>query len=470
MDNSFGNFAEEPSIKAVVLKYEQMLSDKKALFFDVEEFEDLVAYYTDKNESSKALAVVEFGLKQHPQSASLLLSCAQLYVSIHKPQEALRFLNMAESFEPFNIDLFHTKASIFSQLRKSDRAIEQFKKALEFADKEEREDIYLQLAFEYENANKHFLAIETLKEVLAFNPENEIALYELGFCYDITELKEAGKDYFTEFVDKNPYSHIGWYNLGISFAKLDLFEKAIECYDFAIAIKEDYTSAYFNKAHCYSKMDQYEDALACYSETLQLDTEDALSYFYIGECYEKLEEYEKAISFYKKSVELDEFIADGWFGIASALYELDRYQEGLSYIIKAIELDEFNFEYFYLKGDLEAKLDLSQQALESYQKAHEIDENDDELLIDLAFKADELGQTEAAMEYFCEGVRSQADNAKLLYNFVAFLLKKGDVINAMFYLDIALKNHYEEREELFLRYPEAEHDPQVVELIEYYKK
>ena len=135
-----------------------------------------------------------------------------------------------------NIELFYTKASIFSQLRKSDKAIEQYKKALDHAEDFEKEDIQLQLAFEYENLSKYSFAIEHLQEILKTNHENETALYELGFCYDVSEKIEDGKAYFEEFVNLHPYSYIGWFNLGITFGKLKLYEKAIDAYDFAIAI------------------------------------------------------------------------------------------------------------------------------------------------------------------------------------------------------------------------------------------
>ncbi len=49
-------------------------------------------------------------------------------------------------------------------------------------------------------------------------------------------------------------------------------------------------------------------------------------------------------------------------------------------------------------------------------------------------------------------------------------MQKGDIINAMFYLDVALKNHYKEKDELFEAYEEAKYHPEVIDLLEYYKK
>ena len=99
-----------------------------------------------------------------------------------------------------------------------------------------------------------------------------------------------------------------------------------------------------------------------------------------------------------------------------------------------------------------------------------MEEDHPEILTDLATTCSHLEQYDTAMEYFVLGVKTQPDNAKLLYNFVAFLLKKEDLINALFYLDIALKNHYDQHNELFDVYADAIFNPQVLELLAYYKK
>ena len=131
MENEYGfSFEDGMDITATVQRFESMLNEKTNLFFDVEEFENLLEFYNSKSNFKKSLNVAKSALEQHPSSASLLVSVAQLYASIHKPQEALKFLQRSEAIEPFNFDLFYTKAGIFSQLRKSEKAIENYKKAL----------------------------------------------------------------------------------------------------------------------------------------------------------------------------------------------------------------------------------------------------------------------------------------------------------------------------------------------------
>ena len=470
MDNSFESASEDSTSLIIVKRFETMLKQESSLFFDVEEFEELLNYYSSQNNYTKAMEVANHALAQHPKSACLLLGCAQIHVSIHKPQEALRYLQLAECYEPFNGDLAFTKASIFSQLRKSDKAIEFYKKALEYSESAEKEDILLQLAFELENTNNYGEALSYLKQILELNPENETALYEVGFCYDFSDRIEDGMYFFSKFVDKHPYSYIAWYNLGITYEKLNLYEKAIDCYDFAIAINSEFPSAFFNKAHTLGQMGKYQDAIKCYEETLEFEENDALSYYYIGESHEKLEDYQKALLYYKKAIDLDELLADAWLGMASSYFELGQDLDSLAHVKKALTIDELNVDAYYLLGDVQSALGFHEEALSAYEKVFEIDEANESILIDLAICCNELDRLEQAMDYYCIGVKNQPDNAKLLYNFVAFLLKKGDIINALFYLDTALKKHYEQSSELFEVYEEAKFHPQVIELMEHYKK
>ena len=71
-----------------------------------------------------------------------------------------------------------TKGSIYSQMGLTEQAIENYKKAAENA--EDIDEIYLAMAFEFENTGKFDDAIFYLKKAISENPENEVALYELA--------------------------------------------------------------------------------------------------------------------------------------------------------------------------------------------------------------------------------------------------------------------------------------------------
>ena len=77
---------------------------------------------------------------------------------------------------------FHVqKGNLYSQLERSEKAIQSYKKALETG--ENADETYVSIAFEYENLGKYKQAIKYLTEAIRINPENEAALFRGFFLF-----------------------------------------------------------------------------------------------------------------------------------------------------------------------------------------------------------------------------------------------------------------------------------------------
>src|SRR3972149_2334088 len=98
----------------LVVRFEDMLNNGNQSFFDVEEFEDIIDYYFEKNDSNKSLQAIDFAINQYPFSTVFFLRKAQIYAAINQSQKALEILSYVESMEPSNTELFMTKGSIYS--------------------------------------------------------------------------------------------------------------------------------------------------------------------------------------------------------------------------------------------------------------------------------------------------------------------------------------------------------------------
>ena len=174
MEEDFDSYNDEDDYTASLDRFEKMLKAGDEYFFDVEVFEILIDHYLDKSDTNKAKKAIDISLLQHPTSSNLKLKKVQFLATIHKPNKALEILNTLELLEPFNSEIFSTKASIHSQLRQHNKAIENFYKALKLiTEKSEKANIKINIAFEYENLNQFDKAIEILKKLLRENPENE---------------------------------------------------------------------------------------------------------------------------------------------------------------------------------------------------------------------------------------------------------------------------------------------------------
>ena len=209
MDEDFDPYSEGSDDLELSNRFEQMLETNESYFFDVEELEDLIDYYLEKNELEKAKKAIDFALYQHPNSSELKIKQAQYLVENHQPNKGLDILNALENMEPFNHELFLTKANIYSQIRQHQKAIENYYKAVKLIDdKNEKSNIYFSIAFEYENLSQYDKALTILKNLLQENPENETLIYEISFCYNLKNDSESSIQFFNSFIDEHPYNYL----------------------------------------------------------------------------------------------------------------------------------------------------------------------------------------------------------------------------------------------------------------------
>ncbi len=173
---------QQKQIRYSIERYEEMIRNKDAYFFDVDAFVNIVDYYIEKNDPVKALQVIEYAQDQHPDSVEFLLREAQLLAMVERFDDALAIIAKAEKITPLDPDLYMIRGSIYSQLQQYEKAIESFNQAIPLA--EDLDLLYLNLAYVYESWGDYNKAIEYLMLSLDNNPENEIALYEIAFCFD----------------------------------------------------------------------------------------------------------------------------------------------------------------------------------------------------------------------------------------------------------------------------------------------
>jgi len=470
MDEDFDPYNEGNDDLELSNRFEQMLEMNEHYFFDVEEFEDLIDFYLEKNEMEKANKAIEFALYQHPNSSALKIKQAQYLIENHQPNKGLDILNALENMEPFNHELYLTKANIFSQIRQHQKAIENYYKAAKLIDdKTEKTNILFNIAFEYENLSQYDKALTILKDLLKENPENETVLYEISFCFNLKNDTENSITYFKSFIDENPYSYLAWFSLGIAYNKAELYEKAIDAYDYALAIKEDFSSAYFNKANSLAMLERYEDAIQTFKESNEYEEPDSTTFYYIGECYEKLEDYVNAENNYYKAINIDPYYADAYAGIAVVSEYQKKNHVAAFYIQKAIDLETNNSEFWYIYGDILANLEKYEEAINAFNKVIEIDETNEEIWLDISEAYLNKDGLQKAIDFLNESLENQPTNQQINIRLSALLLKAGKIVEANEKLNIALTIQPELASDFIEYFPEAISFPEILHTLENYK-
>ena len=452
-----------------VERYEAMLGRNDVVFFDVDEFEQIIDHYLENSEPRKAQAVLRLAYQQHPGAPDLLYCEAGVHQGMGRLTKALEILDALGRLEPYNMDVLLNKAGIHSQLRNYRRAVEHYRKALELAD-EGRDEIYLDLAFEYENLEELDMAIDCLKKGLEHGPENEALLYELAYCFELSDAHEASAIFFREFTNEHPYSFVAWYNLGAALSRLDRLDESNDALDLCLAIDERFTSALFAKARNLLLQGRYEEAIDCYNETVRIDGPQAVTYSYIGECYEKMERYEQALDHYDRSIALDPNWVDAWIGRGVVKDTQGRHAEAVKDLEMAIQLaPESGDAHFFLANTL-GRMARYEEALAIYTKLNAMEPESLDAWLDHADLLLEVKGPDMALRKLKEGELVHKLDPRFRYRMVSYLLRAGRLQEALLELEEALMADHAAHEQLIAHHPEALHLPQVAHLLELYRR
>lgn len=403
-------------------RFEKSISSGNIIFIDSDRLEVILEHYLISGNYSKATLCAQRGIEQFPFNIQFFLRKAQSLTALGQLKEALNVLAEIEKSSIDNIEFHVTKASIFSQLRDSKRAIKHLRIALELAEAEDKDEIFLDLAIEYENLNDYSNAIKVLKEALSYNMNNEAAIYEIAFCYDQNGDYEQAIQCYSDYIEENPYSYTAWYNLGNAYSKAENWEKSVWAYAYCVLINETFSPAYFNMGNAYLSMEKYQLSIENFEKCMEIDGEDGLALCYIGECYEQLANYDLAKHYYQRSIEFAPELPEAWLGLGIVCDLEGDTNAGLPYLYKAIELGPENGSFYHVLASAMVKLDHYNDAFDMFTMAISLDLNNEEIICDYVHFLLENEEDATAEEYLTD---SDFDNSvqfvvKLLTSIVSW--------------------------------------------------
>lgn len=462
------NWQQENDITVLVNRFEALLKAGKGHFFDVEEFEAIIDYYLDVQQTAMTRAAIEWAEAQHPGSNSFKIREARLLTQETKYNQALKILDALDEVEKGNEELYYAKAEIYTLTDKHEEAIAAYKKVLETA--ERPEEVLSNIAYEYESLNDYPNALRYLMKALELQPESEELIQEIGFFFELSGREEEAIEFWGNFLDRHPYSKYAWFNLGIFYSNLDLYEKAIQAYEFAVAIDDEFSSAYFNMANAYTNMQQYHKAISLYEETLKLEKPDALTLYYIGESWENLEDYEKALVYYNRSLDVDDKMADAWGGVARVFVYQKMEKTAIKYYEKAIELAPGQEELKFELAVLLLRNNQLEKAGKLFRDVINLNNHYSEAWLNYSLVLALQDKISEAVTLLGHALRENPGDAKILYRRAGYLYRLGRIEEAYFNIEEAVKMNFEEHEELLRYLPELLDEPRFMEILDLYKK
>ncbi|PKB17914.1 tetratricopeptide repeat protein [Flavobacterium sp. 5] len=428
---------EEEDYNLSLSKFESMLKTNKVLFFDSEEFEEIILHYLDMGKTALAKKALKLALEQHPRSSGLKLVQVEMLIYDDKLEIAEKLLNELFAIEPTNEEIYIQKANICSKRDQHEKAVEMLKIALQYTD--DYADVYNLIGMEYLFMDNLELAKESFIKCLEEDLEDQSALYNVVYCFEFLDQNQEAIAYLNKYINKNPYSEIAWHQLGRLFYGVKEYESAIRAFDYATLIDEEFLGAFMEKAKALERLKKYDLAIESYNRTLELDDATSYALLRIGKCYERLGNKVLALKYYNKTVHEDPLLDKGWIAITDFYVRQKNFQKALFFVNKALAIDNQNKLYWKRFAAINKQMNLFEEAEFGYRKAVEFGDHQLDTWLFWVDILQFLGEFESAIQTLLQATEYFPEENEIEYRLAGLYFMISDNIKAKFHLSNALR-------------------------------
>jgi len=441
---------DEEDYNLSLSKFESMLKTNKVLFFDSEEFEEIILHYLDMGKANLAKKALKLGLEQHPKSTGLKLVQVEMLVYDDKLEIAEKMLNELYAIEPTNEEIFIQKANIYSKRDNHVKAVELLQEALKYT--EDLADVYNLIGMEYLFMDNLEKAKENFKSCLEVDIEDQSALYNVVYCYEFLDQNAEAIDYLKTYIDRNPYSEIAWHQQGRLYYGLKDYVNAVRAFEYATYIDDEFMGAFMENGKALERLKRYEDAIENYQRTIDLDDPTSYALLRIGKCHEKLGNKAEALKYFNKTVHEDPLLDKGWIAITDFYVRQKNFQKALYYVNKALAIDDQNRAYWKRFATINKAMNFYEEAELGYRKAVEFGDYQLDTWLFWVDILQFLGEFDNAVMTLLQASESFPEEYEIEYRLAGLYFMLNDVEKGTFHLSNGLRlnfNNHTMLEELF---------------------
>jgi tetratricopeptide (TPR) repeat protein len=188
-------------------------------------------------------------------------------------------------------------------------------------------NITYKMAQSYEKAGQFEQAAETFYKLAEMSPKDARIYYNTVInMYNSAKMPDKAAEAANKMVALNPNDPDALFNLGFMLVQMKKFKEAIEILDRVIELTPEMEYAHLNKGFSLYSLKQYKNAIQAYTNTVELFPENADAWMFLGMSYMQIKSWHMAVDPLNKSMELRPKSGNAYYNLAICYLNLkDNY-------------------------------------------------------------------------------------------------------------------------------------------------
>jgi tetratricopeptide (TPR) repeat protein len=272
-------------------------------------------------------------LKLEPDNIPAIIGKGTVFVSLGREDKTVLCMNDVLEADPRNRVALIWMAKIFESKEKWGEALKWHDRYLGIYPEDENQ--WIKHGDVLVNMGREDVAIESYRNVLKINPQNEEAMDKLE------RLKVSVKELMTQ---------------ALSRSTLGDYVRALELFDRVLRIEPGNQKALLGKGVAYRRLNKIASAIECLNQVLEIDAENQAALLNKGGLLEGQERWEEALYCYNKLVEINPRDEEAWVKKGDVHLNLGKRNEALGSYREALEINPENHDVAQRFSALEDEL------------------------------------------------------------------------------------------------------------------
>jgi predicted O-linked N-acetylglucosamine transferase (SPINDLY family) len=243
----------------------------------------------------------------------------------------------------------------------------------------------LSIAYQHLHANRHDLAEEIVRRILAIQPDHAESWHLLGEIAHWARRQALAAEYFGRAAALDPTNADYQNDVAVVLLEEGKLDEAITVYHHALELKPDHAHVHINLGNALCARGRLDEAIVCYRRAIALRPDMVLAYNNLGGALQNRGRPDEAIPYYRRAIELCPEYAEAYSNLAPALHAVGRGDEAVACCQRAAELKPRDANaYMNLANSLQDRGQIH-EAIASFRQALELQPDNSQVHSNLIF-------------------------------------------------------------------------------------